>query len=129
MSGFKVGEVRTEDLTIIITEKSLRDAIPKHDKIAEFEPLPVKCGWNYAEAGAVVMSHQQDITALYLHSAPSSVSHEPKCETCKKAKKMWFAECRTNPRVQNGACSNCVIKHQAAYCTFGKSSYAPVESY
>jgi hypothetical protein len=53
MSRFEVGEVRTEDLTIIITEKSLRDAIPKHDKIAEFEPLPVKCGWNKSKRLAV----------------------------------------------------------------------------
>jgi hypothetical protein len=118
--GFEVGEVKAEDLKMIITEKSLRDMIPEHDTIPEFDPLPVKCFREWGEAGLVQMTHPQDVTAVYLHSAPSSVSHEVKCNGCKKAKKPYFEECRTNKAVQGGACSNCVMKHHAAYCSWSR---------
>jgi hypothetical protein len=65
--GFEVGEVKAEDLKMIITEKSLRDMIPEHDTIPEFDPLPVKCFGEWGEAGLVRMTHPQDVTAVYLH--------------------------------------------------------------
>jgi hypothetical protein len=64
--------------------------IPKHDTIPEFDPLPVKCFGAWGEAGQVRMTHPQDLTAVYLQLALSSVSHEVKCNGCKKAKKAYF---------------------------------------
>lgn len=119
-----VGNVYADRLDVLVPVENLHDLVRSMDQL-DTPPQLNECVGNgpWDRPGPLLLQHPQDIASVYIEAADSSEVRQDKCSRCRNTNvqaRRYFDSCTTNKDIQNGACSNCVMKHTAAYCDYCK---------
>ncbi|ELR06027.1 hypothetical protein GMDG_07738 [Pseudogymnoascus destructans 20631-21] len=120
-----VGEVTEGNLKMVQVREDLRDSLAydlgsapsSEDEVL----MEVELERGYEGPGEVVVTHPQELAAWYIQASGRTTS--PECDQCVHANGSnrahpFFLFCVVSGALQGGACGSCVLKHNAAGCSF-----------
>ncbi|ELR01921.1 hypothetical protein GMDG_05099 [Pseudogymnoascus destructans 20631-21] len=120
-----VGEVTEGNLKMVQVCEDLRDSLSAYNlgsaPSSEDEVLmEVELERGYEGPGEVVVTHPQELAAWYIQASGHT---SPECDQCVHANgsnraRLFFLFCVVSGALQGGACCSCVLKHNAAGCSF-----------